>query len=207
MRPRICCLFQGLGVALIVGVYVSVPLLAQQTSPDIDVDLDVNVEAPAGEAQIAQSKTCEDSRMEVSSLGQNLWVRLKFDAEAALGFDHLPKTEVQTEQVNELISLLNDPSQMIELDAFAKCEVSGATVGGSLINKTPLESQVLSEHLDAPDIQVRYRFICSNMDQLKKLKASYFNHLQNLNCTQMELEAVERPVPNLTRVNPVLELK
>ena len=139
--------------------------------------------------------------LNIAMAGNALEVQFTSPALDLLGFEHLPTTDQQQEQITQLRSTLTQPIALFSLQA-ASCQINDSHLSSALFDNA--EAQ-----LPHNDVQAHYRLHCTSLDNLTHLDVSqWFKAFPKTEKISAQLILPTQQLgASLTAKEPRLELK
>lgn len=130
--------------------------------------------------------------------GSQLIIAISLPSDDAVGFEHLPVTESEKNQLNSALRTLQTPDALFFMSSEAVCTLKQGEVETALLNPgiNP------GEHLD---IDGKYQWDCKNPQLLKRVSMELFTHFNSLEKIQVEYSVnAKQGSANLSRNNAVV---
>jgi hypothetical protein len=121
--------------------------------------------------------------------GQVLELEMSGPADNFLGFEHVPVSDVERQQAQQVLKALREPGSLFILPAGAGCVAESTEIHSDLLeavqtptsgDDAPHEHEHEHEQGEAhQDIAAHYRFRCDNPDALDRIELALFSVFPN----------------------------
>lgn len=140
------------------------------------------------------------AKLKMAIEGQTVLIELETPAMNVVGFEHMPESDEQKQQVAEAVKALGDYRNLLQLKD-GDCKQESAEV------ESPLKEEEQAKHEHA-DFEVGYRLSCKDASAVEGVEFTVFDHFPGFKKVELEwVSDAGQGAKEATKEHAYIELK